>query len=76
MNDRYTKIILTIIALCLIWLCVKDFAVGSSSLLASEQQSVGMSVKILDVNFDAFEGTLPIAVKVTELPKPQEGRTR
>ena len=31
MNDRYTKIILTIIALCLIWLCVKDFAVGSSS---------------------------------------------
>lgn len=24
-NDKYTKIILTIIAICLVWICLKDF---------------------------------------------------
>ena len=26
MIDRYTKSVLTVIAACLVWLCVKDFA--------------------------------------------------
>jgi hypothetical protein len=35
--DRYLKIILTIIALCLIWLSVKDVVIGSNELYGSTQ---------------------------------------
>ncbi|OGP57865.1 MAG: hypothetical protein A2162_02285 [Deltaproteobacteria bacterium RBG_13_52_11b] len=33
-HDRYLRIILTIIAVCLVWICVRDIAVGPSSLIA------------------------------------------
>ncbi len=33
-NDKYLKIILTIIAICLIWICVRDLRVGSNEVYA------------------------------------------
>jgi hypothetical protein len=35
--DKYLKIILTIIALCLVWLSVKDAVIGSNALYGSTQ---------------------------------------
>ena len=38
--DKYLKIILTIIALCLIWLSVKDVVIGPTALYGSTKEQV------------------------------------
>lgn len=35
-SDRYLKFILTVIAICLVWICVRDIAFGPPRLFADE----------------------------------------
>lgn len=35
-NDKYLKFILTVIAICLVWICIRDIVVGPTSLFAVE----------------------------------------
>lgn len=36
-SDRYLRFILTVIAICLVWICVRDIAIGPSSLFAGDE---------------------------------------
>ena len=68
-NDRYIKIILTIIAICLVWICVRDIKIGGSNLHATEGQfSEVQDVNIVGASVTAFMLAEPIAVIVTNLP--------
>jgi hypothetical protein len=33
-NDKYIRFILTVIAICLVWICVRDIVVGPTNLFA------------------------------------------
>lgn len=35
-SDKYLRFILTVIAICLVWICVRDIAVGPARLFAGE----------------------------------------
>lgn len=76
-NDRYLKIILTIIALCLVWICVRDIKIGPKKLYAggsgSGEQEVyvtggQLDVNITDIDSTAFYYAEPISVEVVNLP--------
>lgn len=41
MTDRYTKTVLTVIALCLVWLSVKDTRLESTLSAQSESEMIG-----------------------------------
>jgi len=42
MVDRYTKIILTVIAVCLVWICVRDIAIVGPAQASSGVQEVNI----------------------------------
>ncbi len=72
-NDRYIKFILTIIALCLCWICVRDTSIGGKFLFAKNSSNGQEQVYViggeLDVNVVSVSGTAlvlaePIQVKV------------
>lgn len=68
-SDRYLKIILTIIATCLVWICIRDVKIGSQRLEAQESHDLG--VKIIDVSPTAYR--FPVPVMVMNLnPGPEE----
>ena len=76
-KDKYLKVILTIIAICLVWTCVKDIKIGGCSLFASNnssgQQEVYVTGGELDVNLNTLSTTAlmlcePIQVEVTNWP--------
>lgn len=50
-TDRYTKIILTIIATCLLWICVRDIGLAPAKLFASP----AAHAEIIDVNIVGAE---------------------
>lgn len=82
-KDKYLKVILTIIAICLVWICVKGIKIGGCSLFASNnssgQQEVYVTGGELDVNLNRLSPTAlmlcePIEVEVTNLAySPQLG---
>ena len=45
-NDRYLKIILTIIAICLVWICVRDINVGGKNVFASSSADGQAEVEV------------------------------
>jgi hypothetical protein len=72
-NDRYIKFVLTVIALCLVWICVRDIRIGGNFLFAqnptNRQQEVYVTGGELDVNVVRVSGTAltlaePIQVEV------------
>jgi len=77
-NDKYLKIILTIIAICLVWICVRDVKIGGNYLFAgsngrSGQTEVYLAGGKLDrLGINAFLSCGPIEVEVVNLPKSQE----
>ena len=63
--DRYTKVILTIIALCLLWICIKDIGFGPSKLYASPAPHPGaIDVNIVGVDSYAFQYAGPLEVTI------------
>jgi len=38
-KDKYIKVILTIIAICLVWICVRHFKIGYENLYADNENS-------------------------------------
>lgn len=79
-KDKYLKIILTIIAICLVWICIRDIKIGSSKVYANDSNGAGATdVKIVDTNLHALmaAGPLevftvkPLEVTVTNWPNPQ-----
>ena len=64
-KDIYLKIILTIIAICLVWICVKDIKIGGSNLHAMEGQFPPIQdVRIVGSTTNAFFLAEPIQVKI------------
>jgi len=72
-NDSYIKFILTIIALCLIWICIRDLKLGGNLLFAKDRSVVQDEVYVtggeLDVRIVGCKGTAfslaePIQVEV------------
>lgn len=79
-NDKYLKIILTIIAICLVWICVKDIKIGTSKVYAKDSSGTNVSeVYIVGADFRALMKagpmsvtvTAPFEVTVTNWPNPQ-----
>ena len=56
--DRYTKFILTIIAICLAWICLKDII----KFIPSGVQDV----RIVDTTYTSFYMAEPIEVRIAE----------
>ena len=81
-KDIYLKVILTIIAICLVWICLRDIDIGPKKLYASGSGSGEQEVYVtggqLDVNLISVDSTAlyyaePIQVEVTNLSSiPQE----
>ncbi|MFQ6108503.1 MAG: hypothetical protein ACE5L7_03000 [Candidatus Aminicenantales bacterium] len=74
--DTYTRIILTIIALCLIWICLRDIKI-SPSLYAADSELVDVRIKAVErgpgERWDPFiigtEESFPVEVKnMTAIP--------
>jgi len=83
-SDKYLKIILTIIAICLVWICVRDIEIGGNRLFAGDssfgEQEVYVTGGELDVNITgtdlyAFQYAGPLEVEVNSpspSPTPKE----
>ncbi len=70
-KDKYLKVILTIIAICLVWICIRDFKLGSNKLYADSNQWYAeeiIKVKIVDVDSSALLWVTPLEVKVKNWP--------
>ncbi|HEY3244552.1 MAG TPA: hypothetical protein VGM03_14500 [Phycisphaerae bacterium] len=83
--DWYTKAVLTVIALCLVWICVKDVSLvapAQAQITGGQGQVtiVGVSKEVvLPVSIVAkpnapavpvkFEGTVPVPVKIAAVKK-------
>jgi len=70
-KDLYLKIILTIIAICLVWICIRDVTIGPNKAYARD---VGSS-NTMDVNIEssdafALEYAGPMEVKGINWPAP------
>ena len=80
-SDKYLRFILTVIAICLVWICVRDIAVGPARLFAGENgraPSVWVDGGQLDVTVTQVDGTAlylaePIEVEIAnpEARRPQ-----
>jgi len=81
-NDRYLKFILTIIAICLIWICIRDITIGRSNVYAESYNSGQTEVElsyiyssaksaIQDAVWNAIQLSLPIQVEMYS-PNPEE----
>jgi len=51
-NDRYLKIVLTIIAICLVWICIRDIEIGQRNLFASGNSSGQQEVYVTGGELD------------------------
>lgn len=75
-KDAYLKIILTVIAICLVWICVKDIKVAPNKLYANEELPIvqmvdilgTVSVDVVGISSTAFSLCEPIQVEVTNFP--------
>jgi len=74
-NDRYIKFILTVIALCLVWICVRDVRIGGKFLFAKNpsngQQEVYVTGGELDVTVKSVDAYAlmyagPLSVRVED----------
>ena len=64
-KDIYLKIILTIIAICLVWICLRDLKIEGTNLHAKEGQfSTIQDVRIVGSTATAFFLAEPIQVKI------------
>lgn len=72
-NDKYLKIILTIIAICLVWICVRDIKIGGKYLFAGNNDISGLElVHITGIDPRAFNLCEPIQVEVVNWPNTSE----
>jgi hypothetical protein len=67
--DAYTQTLLTIIALCLMWLCVRD----TSLLSAAHAQPAVQEVKIVGIDLGNGVNKLPISLQEIYVPNPYQG---
>jgi len=67
-NDKYLKIILTIIAICLVWICIRDIQFTPNKLYASNDSAGQQGVLISGVAPQALSLVEPIGVKVSNEP--------
>jgi len=74
-SDRYLRFVLTVIALCLVWICIRDIRIGDNYLFAgvtrNGQDEVYVAGGELDVNVVGVDGTAlvlaePIQVEVVD----------
>ncbi len=78
-SDRYLRIILTVIAVCLVWICVRDVAVGPSGLFAGDKNRTDgiwvdggeLDVKIVGCSSTALYLAEPISVTL-DRPSPEK----
>lgn len=63
--DTYTKTMLTIIALCLLWICVRDLPLLSNA----QAQSSVQEVKIVGIDISGGQ-MLPIALRQIYVKNP------
>ena len=62
-KDIYLKVILTIIAICLVWICMRGIEIGPSKLHASQISSLSpQEVVIVGIKFPSYKtpDSLPI----------------
>lgn len=77
-KDKYLKVILTIIAICLVWICVRDIKIGSNEVYAKVNSGGQEDVTVNDITdavWSAIQLSLPIQVRVTNWPyspQPEE----
>ena len=57
-SDRYLRVVLTVIAVCLVWICLRDVAVVKPAHAAET-----MDVRIIAVGANAVSGALPVSVR-------------
>lgn len=63
-KDMYLKVILTIIAICLVWICMRDIEIGPTKLHASQIRSLfPQEVVIVGINIPAYPAPDALPVK-------------
>ncbi len=63
-KDIYLKVILTIIAICLVWICMRDIEIGPTKLHASQISSMfPQEVVIVGVKFSSYKTPDPLPIK-------------
>jgi hypothetical protein len=64
-TDRYTRAVLTVIAACLVWLCIRDLEpiAGASDIVPVRLEGVSPSVT-LDVNLEEVDPFVTLNVHV------------
>ena len=67
-GDKYLKIILTIIAICLVWICIRDIQFTPNKLYASDDSAGQQGVLISGIAPQALSLVEPIDVKVSNEP--------
>jgi len=76
-RDLYTKVVLTIIAICLVWICIKDITLSPGSLYASPNTGrAEIDVNITDAAPYALTYAGPIEVEVTNWPDSLQSPTK
>jgi hypothetical protein len=67
-DDKYFKIILTIIAICLVWICIRDIQFTPKKLYAGNDSAGQQGMVISGFAPQAFSLVEPIGVKVSNEP--------
>ena len=67
-DDKYFKIILTIIAICLVWICIRDIQLTPNKLYASNDSAGQQGILITGLAPQALSLVEPIGVKVSNEP--------
>ncbi len=67
-GDKYLKIILTIIAICLVWICVRDIQFTTNKLYAGNDSAGQQGILITGLAPQALSLVEPIGVKVSNEP--------
>jgi len=77
-KDKYLKFILTIIAICLIWICVRDIRISSQALHAMNGSLGVQDVRIVGVKIGIGGTALsqPIPVEIRNLTTSQLPETK
>jgi hypothetical protein len=68
-SDAYLKAVLTVIAVCLVWICVRDVTLVKP---AHAQVSGPLDVNIVGAKRHVFDYAGPLAVKVKNWPSSLE----
>jgi hypothetical protein len=66
-RDLYTKVILTIIAICLVWICLRDINLSPGKLYAG-QYGEAVDVKIVGIDKAVALGLWALPVEVQNWP--------